>query len=201
VTGFKGESVSIPDDVAARMRGVSWHAQLAGGFIGPSLAELRLLHVSHWDFAGSSRMGQLVVAEQAAAAMLRVFAEIYRAEFPIEKMRLIDEYAASDERSMADNNSSAYNCRLIAGTARPSQHARGLAVDINPVQNPYVSRGGQVQPTAAEPYLDRSQRRAGMLFDDGPVVAAFASIGWIWGGHWQPHHDYHHFECHQFEQR
>jgi D-alanyl-D-alanine carboxypeptidase len=97
---------------------------------------------------------------------------------------------------MEDNNSSGYNCRLIAGTTQPSRHASGLAIDINPVQNPYIV-GGAVYPPAGIPYLDRTELRPGMLSDGGPVVQAFAKVGWRWGGHWQEPRDYHHFELAQ----
>jgi poly-gamma-glutamate synthesis protein (capsule biosynthesis protein) len=176
------------------MRGVSWHARLPGGFIGPSFDELRLLTLTHHDFAGAQQNGELVVAARVANDVLGVFAEIYEARFPIAKMVLVEEYGADDERSMAANNSSAFNCRLIAGTNRPSSHALGLAIDINPVQNPYIVRG-EVHPPEGRNYIDRDDRRPGMLHPDDPVVAAFARRGFRWGGSWNEPQDYHHFEC------
>jgi poly-gamma-glutamate synthesis protein (capsule biosynthesis protein) len=178
---------------AERMRLFSWRATLPGGFVGPRFDELRLLHVTHWDFEGRQKQGELVVAAGVAEDVLKVFQEIYLAEFPIAKLRLIDDYAGNDDASMADNNSSGYNCRLIAGTTRPSKHASGLAIDINPLQNPYVI-GGVVYPEAANAYVARQPAGPGMLLDDGPVVRAFASVGWTWGGHWAEPRDYHHFE-------
>lgn len=175
------------------MRGSSWHATLPGGFVGPAFEALRLVTVTHWDFAHQVRQGELVVAEAVAEFVLRTFEAIFVAEFPIAQIRLIDDYAGDDERSMADNNSSAFNCRLIAGTTRPSRHALGLAIDINPVQNPYVVKG-VVYPEAAQSYVDRSQVRPGMLFEGDTVVSAFTRAGWVWGGAWHEPKDYHHFE-------
>jgi hypothetical protein len=190
---FVGETLALPDPITARMRGVSWHPTLAGGFVCPSFSELRLLQVTHWDFIGCVCTGQLVVAAAVADSVLTVFEAIFAAKFPIAKLRLIDEYGADDERSMADNNSSAFNCRLIAGTSRPSRHALGLAIDINPVQNPYIANG-KVHPQAALPYVDRALLRPGMLFAGDAVVSAFQHAGWSWGGSWDEPKDYHHFE-------
>lgn len=178
------------------MRGVSWHATLPGGFVGPSFDELRLLTVTHWDFAQRVRQGELVVATAVADFVLQIFEAIFVAGFPIAQLRLIDHYGGDDERSMADNNSSAFNCRLIAGTTRPSRHALGLAIDINPVQNPYVVQG-VVYPESAQPYVDRSRVRPGMLLQGDPVVSAFERAGWVWGGTWSEPKDYHHFELPQ----
>jgi poly-gamma-glutamate synthesis protein (capsule biosynthesis protein) len=193
---FRGESSAIPAETRERMRRFSWRATLPGGFIGPHFDELRLLRVTHWDFEGRLKQGELVVASSVAEDVLNVFRAIHQAQFPIAQLRLIDDYAGSDEASMADNNSSGYNCRPIAGTTRPSKHAAGLAIDINPLQNPYVI-GGVVYPEAASSYVERQSERPGMLFDDGPVVRAFIQVGWRWGGHWQEPQDYHHFEAAQ----
>jgi len=185
--------VPVSPGTQARMRGVSWHPSLPGGFAAPAFDELRLLRVSHWDFEGQVQQGELVVARGVAEMLLEVFERIHAARFPLAKVRLIDHYDGDDERSMADNNTSAFNCRLVAGTTRPSKHAEGLAVDINPVQNPYIV-GSNVHPQAAAPYVDRDVPRPGMLFEDDPVVRAFERIGWTWGGRWDSPRDYHHFE-------
>ncbi len=190
---FSGTCVALPTEVAERMRGLSWHAELPGGFVPPAMEDLRLLSLTHWTFEGTTREGQLVVARRVAAMLLEIFEELFAARFPISQMCLVDDFGGDDEASMAGNNTSAFNCRLVAGTTRPSKHALGVAVDINPVQNPYV-RGGRVYPPAATEYVDRSQRRPGMLFDGEPAVLAFTRRGWIWGGHWSEPKDYHHFE-------
>jgi hypothetical protein len=108
-------------------------------------------------------------------------------------MRLIDDYAGNDEASMNDNNSSAFNCRGVTGQSGTwSQHAYGHAVDLNPVQNPFITESS-VLPEAGAAYLDRSLYAKGMIHDGDPVVRAFESIGWKWGGHWKSHRDYQHF--------
>lgn len=174
------------------MRGVSWHESL-GDFSPPPFQDLRLLRLTHWNFLGEECRGQMVLAVGVAERVCEVFARMYAARFPIEKMRLIDDYAGSDQESMSDNNCSAFNCRTISGSTHVSKHALGLAIDINPVQNPYVS-GDTVLPAAAGPYADRSRALPGMLQPNDAVVSAFAAAGWTWGGLWQDPRDYHHFE-------
>src|SRR5690606_35657905 len=158
---------------------------------GPSLDEFALVRVRHWDFAGAIRDGELVVAAEVADDIIGVFAQLFDARFPIARMRRIDAYGGDDLASMADNNTSAYNCRRIIHSARLSSHAYGLAIDITPLQNPVI-RDGMVRPPAATPYVDRSRDRPGMIHRPGPVVAAFDAIGWEWGGDWTTLKDYHH---------
>ena len=104
----------------------------------------------------------------------------------------LDAYGANDDRSMAADNTSAFNCRVVPGTRRLSMHAYGRAIDVNPVENPYV-HGGLVEPPAGRAYLDRSRRRPGMAMQTGVLVRAFASVGWHWGGLWRSSKDYQHF--------
>ena len=190
---FEGETVAIPSELQSLMAGVSWHAKLPGGFAPPRFEDLRLLRISHWSLDGAQSKGELIVAKRVAENVLRVFEQIYAVRFPIAKMNLMHTYGGSDLGSMDDNNSSGFNARLIAGTQVASRHAYGLAIDINPLQNPYVTRGN-VQPAAAKPYVNRALQRPGMLRPRGPVVRAFANIGWVWGGQWRTIKDYHHFE-------
>ena len=120
---------------------------------------------------------------------------LYRLRFPIRRMRLVDAYGADDHRSMAADNTSAFNCRLVAGTSRWSEHAYGHAIDVNPIENPYVTSDGYVSPPAGGPYVDRSRRAKGLIHRRGPVVAAFAEGGWEWGGNWSWPKDYQHFSA------
>ena len=170
----------------ARMIGVSWHE----GCPVP-LRNLRLLKLPFWGFDGDVHRGRLVVHKRQAAPVLRAFETMYHAKFRIRRMKLIEAYDGSDARSMRANNTSAFNCRTVAGTNRWSQHSYGKAIDINPVQNPYV-RGDSVQPAAGRDYLNRSNVRKGMLVRPGPVVRAFTAIGWGWGGDWRSSKDYQH---------
>ncbi|GIU85846.1 MAG: hypothetical protein KatS3mg009_0361 [Acidimicrobiia bacterium] len=180
---------TIDAALAARMTPTSWRA----GCPVP-LAALRHLTVRHWGFDGLARTGELVVHADAADAMRRVMRSLWDAHFPIERMRLVDDYGGSDDASMAANNTSAFNCRFVSGSGRWSEHAYGRAIDVNPVQNPYVA-GGRVSPPAGALYLDRSVPALGMIRDGDAVVQAFAAVGWGWGGHFRSVKDYQHFSA------
>ncbi|MCH1866089.1 CapA family protein [Nocardioides sp. CFH 31398] len=158
------------------------------------LADLRYLRVRHQDFEGGTRMGELVVAASEAEGVVEVFRELYRARFPIARMRLVDAYGADDDRSMAANNSSGYNCRTVAGSDSFSDHAFGRAIDINPIQNPYDSPQGVV-PDAGRRFVDADRSPGapyvkGVVRDGDVVVRAFERIGWEWGDSFA---DYQHF--------
>jgi D-alanyl-D-alanine carboxypeptidase len=186
---FHGAVTVIDAATRARMR-YSWRP---GCPVGPS--ELRLLTVEHWGFDGRVHRGELVVHRRYAPALLRVLARLFADRFPIARMRLVDAYRGDDDRSVAANNTSAFNCRPVAGTSHWSEHAYGRAIDLNPVQNPYVTASGRVTPPAAGPYADRGRRAPGMVHDGDATVRAFASIGWGWGGHWHGAKDYQHFSA------
>jgi hypothetical protein len=188
--GFRGSAEPIGPQLRQRMAGVSWHPGCPVGF-----GELRLLRVTHWGFDGEVHRGRLVVNSDSTGPMLRALAEVYRLRFPIRRMRLVDAYGADDHRSMAADNTSAFNCRTVAGTNRWSEHAYGHAIDVNPIENPYVTGDGYVSPPSGAPYMDRSQRAKGLIHRRGPVVAAFAWNGWEWGGNWSWPKDYQHFSA------
>jgi hypothetical protein len=185
--GFSATVSAVPDTLRSFMRGRSWHA----GMGCPPFDDLRLLEIVHRGFDGRDRVGLLVMHRDAVTDTRVALTRSYEAGFHIQRMRLIDRYGGSDDRSMADNNSSGFNCRRIAGTSRLSEHAYGRAIDLNPVQNPYV-RSGAVDPPAGRSYLDRSNVRRGMLVDGDPTVTAFLDRGWGWGGHWSSSKDYQH---------
>ncbi len=185
---FESSVLVIDDAVAARMT-ASWRPGCPVG-----LGDLRLVEVSHWGFDGRPQVGELVVNVRYADAVVGVFERLFRARFPVERMRLVDEYGADDDRSMAANNTSGFNCRSAAGSDRWSEHAYGSAMDINPVQNPYVTRSG-VFPPAGAGYTTRTSSTPGLITRDGPVVAAFAAVGWGWGGSWSSGKDYQHFSA------
>jgi hypothetical protein len=187
---FRGRAEPIDAALRARMSGVSWHRGCPVG-----LADLRLLTVGHWGFEGRPRRGRLVVHRDAAAAMLRTMRALYRLRFPVRRLRLVDAYGADDRRSMAADNTSAFNCRFVAGTSVWSEHAYGRAIDLNPLENPYVTSSGYVSPPGGAPYADRSDHAKGMVHRNGAVVAAFAANGWEWGGNWPWPKDYQHFSA------
>jgi poly-gamma-glutamate synthesis protein (capsule biosynthesis protein) len=180
----------IPAAIRDEMRGRSWHEHLCC----PSFDALRLLTLRHRGFDGSVQRGELIVAAEVAHEVVQIFEQLFAADFPIERMQRIDRYAGDDDASMAANNCSAFNFRVVEGTDRLSYHALGLAIDINPVQNPWLRPSlGRVDPLAGREYLDRTHVRPGMIVPAGPVVAAFAAAGWRWDGELAAGPDYHHF--------
>ncbi|MDH3606525.1 MAG: M15 family metallopeptidase [Acidimicrobiia bacterium] len=158
------------------------------------LEDLRLLSVTYWGFDGSPHQGELVVNAHHAEDIVSVMGRLYAAQFPIERMELVDVYEGDDDASMAANNTSAFNCREVS--RRPgvwSQHSFGLAIDINPVQNPYILRDGTVLPPDA--ITDRTSPTMGLIARPSVAVDAFAEIGWTWGGDWSGVVDYQHFSA------
>ncbi len=154
-------------------------------------ADLRLVSVTHLGFDGRGRQGELVVSSRVADAVTRVFRRLYDARVAVERVRTVDAYGGSDDASMAANNTSAFNCRRVTGGTAWSQHSYGEAVDVNPVQNPYV-RGATVLPTAGRAFLDRSAPALGKVRAGDASVRAFAAEGWGWGGAWSSSKDYQH---------
>jgi hypothetical protein len=190
-TAFHGRSQRIGPELRQRMSGVSWHRGCPVG-----LGRLRLLTVTHWGFDGAVHRGRLVVNRDAAAAILGAMRALFHLRYPIRQMRLVDAYGADDHRSMDADNTSAFNCRFVAGSGGVwSQHAYGRALDLNPLENPYVTESGYVSPPAGAPYADRSRHAKGLIHRGGPVVAAFAAAGWEWGGNWAWPKDFQHFSA------
>jgi hypothetical protein len=168
------------------------HSWRAGCPVSPT--QLRRVRLTYWGFDGKAHSGTLDIHAGAARSLVQVFRRLYAARFPIRGMRPVDAYGADDDRSMAADNTSAFNCRFVAGTRRWSAHAYGKAIDINPVENPFVA-GGRVQPPAGRAYLNRTKVRRGMAVRGGILVRAFAAIGWQWGGRWSGTPDYQHFSA------
>ena len=155
--------------------------------VGPS--QLRAVSVSYWGFDGTPRRGRIVVAKRLAPGLVTVFRKLWDARFPIRRLQPVSAYGGDDDRSMAADNTSGFNCRFVGGTSRWSMHAYGEAIDVNPVENPYV-RGRTVSPPAGRAYLDRTMPRKGMAVQGGILVRAFAAAGWKWGASFG---DYQHF--------
>jgi len=173
--------------VAAARLGVSHRADCP-----VPVPDLRLVTITHWDFSGQVRPGQLVVHRDVAAAVVEVFRLLHAARFPLAQVVTAEQYGADDDALMAANATSGYNCRRVTGGTAFSEHAYGRALDLNPVQNPYV-RGTTVEPPAGRAYLDRGDVRPGMVDTGGVVERAFASVGWAWGGNFRTLKDYQHF--------
>lgn len=155
--------------------------------------DLRSISFSRFDFDGMERIGTLVVHRILEPSLLEILDYAYQIGYPIHKAVPIDDpaYCGDDELSMADNNSSCFNDRTIAGTSKISMHALGLAVDINPLLNPYLSPNRVWYPD--DSHVDRSDLKPGMFSDTHPIVRAFTERGFEWGGSWE-RPDYHHFE-------
>ncbi|MET0560524.1 MAG: M15 family metallopeptidase [Gaiellaceae bacterium] len=184
---FRSAIERIDASQAKRMTGVSWRK------VCPvALRDLRLLTLSHWDFDGHVRSGRLIVHRDVARALVQVFRDLYATRFPIRRIVPVDAYGGSDFRSIEADNTSAFNCRYVDGTTRWSNHAYGRAIDVNPIENPYVSSGSTAH-RASRPYVDRTKRRPGMAYEGGALVRAFDRIGWGWGGRWTSVTDYQHF--------
>jgi len=168
------------------------HSWRSGCPVAPSA--LRRVRLSHWGFDGQVHTGALVVNESVARDVVVVFRRLYGARFPVRRMRPVDAYGGNDERSLAADNTAGFNCRYAVGPGprRWSTHAYGLAIDVNPVENPYLE-GGRVHPRAGRAYLDRTDVRPGMAVRGRVLVRAFAAAGWQWGGRWLGTPDYQHF--------
>ncbi len=184
---FAAEAGPIPAAVRARMEGVSWHGDDARC---PRWGELAYLELDHVSFDGTAR-GELVVAAALAARTLALFRRLWTLGFPIRQLRLVDDFAASDDASMAADNSSAFNFRVIDGSQVLSQHALGRAIDLNPVENPW-RRPDRLLPAEGAAFADRRDIRPGMFVRPGPVVASLDDLGWEWGGDWRHAFDDHH---------
>jgi hypothetical protein len=191
---FRGTVSPLPSDLAARMRGGTWHE----GCPVP-LNALSLLTLRYWGFDGQVHEGPMVVNRRVAGDVVTVFRRLFDARFPIKVLHLATPYRGPQDDNPYDRRdyTVGFNCRPVL-TAHGegnsfSQHASGLAIDINPMENPYVASDGFVKNVYARRYRDRSVRRPGMIHPGDVVVRAFASIGWKWGGYWVSAKDYMHF--------
>lgn len=182
----------IPDDIFAKMQGKSYKDDCT-----VPREDLRYVHVLHMGFDGEVKAGELVVSRKIADDVLEIFEELYKADYPIEKVRLVDEYDADDEASMSDNNSSAFNFRFISHTTRISKHGLGMAVDINTRYNPYVKTVNgklSIEPANGADYVDRSKDFPHKIDHDDLCYKLFTEHGFSWGGDWTHSKDYQHFE-------
>ncbi|GHU40323.1 hypothetical protein FACS1894111_00790 [Clostridia bacterium] len=183
----------ISEDILGRINGISYKEN---NQIKP--AQLRHLRILHKGFDGESHVGELIVNEALADTVCGILKELYENNYPIEKMHLVDEYGGDDDRSMADNNSSAFNYRVVAGTTHLSKHSLGLAIDINPRYNPYIRTGKNgetiIDPSNGSAYADRNNSFAYKIDKNDLAYKLFTSHGFTWGGSWNTVKDYQHFE-------
>jgi len=183
----------IDKTVQTRMRGRSFKRGCT-----VALSSLRYLRVLHYDSEGNIRLGEMVCSNVISGDLLSIFHKLYEARYPIERMVLIDDYGADDERSMAANNTTCFNFRLVAGSRRLSKHSLGRAVDINPLYNPHVRRKqgkvSLVAPQAGRRYANRVLGLPMMIDRDDLCYRLFIEHGFRWGGDWRSSKDYQHFE-------
>ena len=182
----------ITDEIFDRMKGKSFKDDCT-----VPREDLRYLHVLHKNIDGDVLEGEMVVNKYIAEDVLEILKELYEADYPIERMVLIDEYDADDEASMEDNNSSSFNFRLISHTNRVSKHGLGMAVDINTLYNPYtkvVDGERIIEPITGEPYLDRDASFPYKIEKGDLCYKLFTEHGFVWGGDWTNRKDYQHFE-------
>lgn len=165
-----------------------------------SLKDLRYINLTYLDFEGNRKVGELIVHKNVSKEMVDIFKTMYESKYPIYKMELVSNFNGNDFNSIEANNTSAYNCRNIAGTKKYSRHAYGKAIDINPIQNPYVSKKGQISHKKSLNYKTRKHKdlnnpddKAMILYND-IVIEVFKKYNWIWGGDWYTIKDYQHFD-------
>lgn len=162
--------------------------------------DLNYVGLKYIDFDGQEQTGELICNKAIAQDMVEIFHELYRNEYRLERVRLIDEYNGDDTASMAENNTSCFNYRVVDGTTNLSKHAYGLAVDVNPYYNPYVvfnrneDGSDYISPPGSEVYADRSQNFAYKIDENDLCYRLFTEHGFTWGGNWNSTKDYQHFQ-------
>lgn len=164
------------------------------GFCTKKFEELRYLRMSYINFNGEEEIGEMICDERIADDLLSIFETLYQAKYPIERMKLIDDYMGDDTLSMRENNTSAFNFRYIASTKKLSNHSEGLAIDINPLYNPQVFENGSTAPKEGALYKDRSIKGEHMIDYDDLAYQLFTEHGFTWGGDFKQNKDYQHFE-------
>lgn len=190
--GFYYEAIS--DNLRRYITGISYPAEDAE--ISPD--ELRYVHIWHYNFDGDPTEGELICNETVAQDLVEIFYELYRNEYQLQQVHLIDEYDGDDISSMEANNTSCFNYRAIQGSTHLSKHALGLAVDINPLYNPYITYNTDgteaVSPVSGSAYADRSTSFSYKIDESDLCYKLFIQHGFTWGGNWNSCKDYQHFQ-------
>jgi len=163
------------------------------------LSQLRYLQLKYIGFDNKEHTGELIVNQSVANDVVAIFKKLYEIRYPIRMMQLVSNYNGSDFASIEADNTSAFNCRNVDGTNRWSKHSFGKAIDINPIENPYVSRSGHIShkkslPFALRAHQDNSAAQRAVILNNDPIVKIFKSHGWRWGGNWHSIKDYQHFD-------
>jgi len=163
-----------------------------------SLNDLRYLHVKYIDFRGKEMMGEIIVYKELSAEVAEIFKDLYDVGYPIKKMRLVSDYKGNDWQSIESDNTSSFNCRPATGSKKWSKHSYGKAIDINPIENPYISRKGHISHKVSLTYRKRVHKESSytdkaVLLKNDKAVEIFKKHGWQWGGDWSGVKDYQHF--------
>lgn len=193
-SAFESDISVITPKIKQRMiKGNSWKQ----GCPVP-LNELRYLRLKHINFRGEEEMGEMIVHKEVSNEVTEIFEALYSIGYPINKMKLVSEYNGSDWHSIEADNTSAFNCRKATGSKKWSKHSYGKAIDINPIENPYISRKGTISHKASEKYRKRVHQKSSypdkaVLLKNDKAVQLFEKYGWKWGGDWSGVKDYQHF--------
>ena len=190
------EGVSmLSDNIQHRMKkGNSWHKGCPVG-----LQDLRYLRIKYLNFEGETKLGEMIVHKEVADEVVDIFHELYNIGYPIHKMKLVSDYKGNDWQSIEADNTSAFNCRNATGSKKWSKHSYGKAIDINPIENPYISRKGRISHKASLQYRKRVHRldihpdNWALLLKNDKATKIFQKYGWKWGGDWHSVKDYQHF--------
>ena len=189
---FYGIEFTEDSDIFTRIKGKSYKDDCT-----VPLSDLRYLHVLHVGFDGQAHEGEIICNKAIAEDLLEIFEQLYEAGYEIEKIKLVDEYNAEDEASMADNNSSCFNFRFISHTTKISNHGKGMAIDINPLYNPYIKTVNgnlNIEPANSTSYVDRAADFPHKIDETDLAYQLFTAHGFSWGGAWTTSKDYQHFE-------
>ena len=195
LAAYTAHTAKITPAVKKRvLKGGSWHR----GCPVP-LSNLRYLTMTYRGFDGRDHRGEMIVHASVAQEITQIFGELYRSDYPIRKMRLVSDYRASDFASIEADNTSAFNCRAVTGGTKWSNHSYGKAIDINPLENPYISRSGKIAHKRSLQYRTRKHKSSSpgdkaVIAKGDKIIRLFKSRGWRWGGDWHSIKDYQHFD-------
>lgn len=188
--GFYYEDIG--KDLKEKITGCSYPEEFDEKYTSISYDDLKYIKIKHYDFNDEIKEGEMIVHSKVAQEVVEIFYKLYEAKYPIEKMNLVEKYNCEDEQSMQDNNTSAFNYRILEDNPKLSWHAFGLAIDINPLYNPYVL-GDKIYPSTAQKYTDRTLNIKGLIDHEDTAYQIFKSYGWSWGGDFKNTKDYQHF--------
>ncbi len=191
---YKSNISKITPEIKQRMiKGNSWRKGCP-----VSLEKLRYLRMTYKDFRGTDMTGELIVHKNVSTEVTQIFKALYEADYPIHKMKLVSDYKGNDWQSIEADNTSAFNCRNATGSKKWSKHSYGKAIDINPIENPYISRKGYISHKESLVYKKRVHKYntyadKAILLKNDEAVKIFKIYGWKWGGDWSGVKDYQHF--------